>query len=52
MRGQVYEYEDLILVLKEDHSMRMFEDTGAGEDIRTLEGRCNRTLEKITRWET
>jgi len=40
MRGQVSEFEDLFLALKEDHSMRMCEDKCAGEDIWNLEERC------------
>jgi hypothetical protein len=38
--GQVSEYEDILLALKEDHSERMCEDKGAGEDIWNLERRC------------
>ena len=40
MCGQVSEYEDGFLVLKEDHSVRMCEGKGAGEDVWNLEGRC------------
>jgi hypothetical protein len=40
MRGQVSEYEDIFLALKEDHIVKMCEDKSAGEDIWHLEGRC------------
>ena len=45
MRGQVNEYEDLFIALKEDLSLRMCEDKGAGEDTWTLEGKCKQKAE-------